>query len=434
MSRRIETISKSKVRSGFVKVENTIAQDLNALSPYAFRLYVSIMSRATDWKINLSFFVNRHMGYRTVLRAAIELRHARYLVKLESRKGDKEASYYAFSRPQSDYEIACLEERTGLAYCAPSAMRESAFAPGDSCRNTNDLAHDPSDPRGSGGTDPLGSGVVTDGAHYKERTKKDDKAHACACAGVNKLTPDKGGFASLAGTPEPAQAGQEVPAGGDCDALPEDDPEAEAEKMALANAAEWVQDEPDGQRTLIAEEVPASDKGLPWPLIKRALKEHCPTLRVIDSGSRRDGMIRKFWRESGQSVGAFEMLARRVEASDFLMARNGHAGHNGKPFGWAWVFSYREREVAGKTEKTPRWQLVLDGLYDNDRQEEIRRSVEERKAKEAAAGPKLSRVMIVGMRQPQFVNLAELFNGQPRYEACGKNDFNDLPEFFDKMN
>ena len=48
-----------------------------------------------------------------------------------------------------------------------------------------------------------------------------------------------------------------------------------------------------------------------------------------------------------------------------------------------------------------------------------------------AAGPKLTKVMNVGTRQPQFVDLKETVNGEPRWKECGNDNYTGLIEVID---
>lgn len=141
-------------------------------------------------------------------------------------------------------------------------------------------------------------------------------------------------------------------------------------------------------------------KTFPWRQVMAITKRIVPEVIMPVNGDRRDHAMKAFWRKHGKAVSAFEVLAEKVRASDYLMARNGHVGNNGKPYSWGWIFSKSKRGVVRAEE-------ILEDKYSN----EAMAFVLERQ-KEAV----LTEVVLVGTSKPTKVNMAELYEGEPRYK------------------
>ena len=143
------------------------------------------------------------------------------------------------------------------------------------------------------------------------------------------------------------------------------------------------------------------------------MRRYVPELNLPVHADRRDAVMKKFWRDRGKTISAFELLAQGVAASDFIMARNGHTGSEGRPYPWSWIFS-----------KTGHGQLradkILAGDYSNDKMSFVLEK-EERVT--------LTKVMRAGAAVD--LNLRELWNGEPRYKLCGEHA-NGLPVVFDR--
>jgi hypothetical protein len=156
-------------------------------------------------------------------------------------------------------------------------------------------------------------------------------------------------------------------------------------------------------------------KDFPWRQIMAAMKRLCPDLTLPTKGEKRDAAMKKFWRDRGKTISCFELLAEKVAASDYLMARNGHTGIQGRRATWSWIFSKNPQGVM-------RADAILDGRYSN----ESMAFVLEKESK-----VKLTKVMRVGSHEPIEVNLAELWEGEPRYKVCGEHLASGLPEVLD---
>ena len=154
-------------------------------------------------------------------------------------------------------------------------------------------------------------------------------------------------------------------------------------------------------------------KTFPWRQIMAVMRRYVPELNLPVHADRRDAVMKKFWRDRGKTISAFELLAQGVAASDFIMARNGHTGSEGRPYPWSWIFA-----------KTGHGQLradkILAGDYSNDKMSFVLEK-EERVT--------LTKVMRAGAAVD--LNLRELWNGEPRYKLCGEHA-NGLPVVFDR--
>jgi len=176
----------------------------------------------------------------------------------------------------------------------------------------------------------------------------------------------------------------------------------------------------EGQGTLPGADVEPDARAFPWREVCAIFKAYVPEVTMPDRGSRRDAGIKAFWRKHGKATGVFNLLAQRVAESDWLMARNGHDGCQGRPYSWGWIFAKDQR---GEW----RCDRIMAGDFDNDRM----KFVLEKKAK--AAGPVLTRVMLPGDRKWTEVNLEEkLPDGSARYRVVGEHVANGLPEVLDR--
>lgn len=160
-------------------------------------------------------------------------------------------------------------------------------------------------------------------------------------------------------------------------------------------------------------------KDFPWRQIMGALARIVPAVKMPVAGARRDVAMKQFWRKHGKTIGCFEALAARVAASDYLMARAGHTGQNGRPFTWGWIFSKNERGEL-------RADAIMEGGYSTS----AMAFVLEKQA--AAAAPKTKRVVLVGTSTPVEVMIDEkLGDGSPRYRACDETK-NGCPVYLDR--
>jgi hypothetical protein len=180
--------------------------------------------------------------------------------------------------------------------------------------------------------------------------------------------------------------------------------------LALAES-----DGPQATMTLVlTNDIDGKHKNFPWHQVMGAMKRICPEMNLPQKAEQRDIVMRNFWRKRGKTVGAFELLAQKVHDSDYLMARNGHKGKDGRPFPWSWIFSKNSKGGL-------RADAIMDGEYSTEKMAFI---IEKENA------VKLTKVMLSGATEPTQVNLAEKHAGGLRYRACGQH-MNSLPKVID---
>ena len=170
--------------------------------------------------------------------------------------------------------------------------------------------------------------------------------------------------------------------------------------------------------TLAAEDDADREK-FPWSFMVSALKRIVPEMAPPTKGAGYDWVMRQFWTRRGKTVSCFERLAETVQASDFLMGRNGHSGNAGKPYSWGWIFSKRGKDNRVGADR------IMDGEFSNERMAWVPR----KRAQQAA--PKLT-LAITGMPEcPEEINLAELWEGKPRFRVVCHHPISGLPEVCD---
>jgi hypothetical protein len=199
---------------------------------------------------------------------------------------------------------------------------------------------------------------------------------------------------------------------GDLAAMEEEQRAREAEGSASGSSA-------PADLLLDSEDDPKG-KSFPWRQVMGALARIVPEVKMPTNGDRRDIAMKAFWRKHNKTVGCFEMLAEKVRASDYLMARNGHKGNDGKPYSWGWIFGRNAKNEV-------RADVIMAGGYST----ESMAFVLEVQAK--AAAPKMTKVMVPGGSTPFEVNLAEIFEGEPRYKQCDTHP-NGTPIVIDYKN
>jgi hypothetical protein len=158
-------------------------------------------------------------------------------------------------------------------------------------------------------------------------------------------------------------------------------------------------------------------RGFPWRQMMGVVKRIVPEVMMPPKGYRGDWVMRRFWKERGKTVRCFELLAEKVKESDFIMARNVHTGNAGKPYSWGWIF-----------DKDKKGRVRADRIMDDEFSNEKMAFVPAARAKEAA--PKLTRVILGMPNCPEELNLAELWNGKPRYRVVATHPCG-LPEVTD---
>ena len=132
-------------------------------------------------------------------------------------------------------------------------------------------------------------------------------------------------------------------------------------------------------------------------------------------------MIRAFWIKNGKSMGVLELLAHKLAASDYLMARGRFTVENGvqrSHVSWGWVF---DKDKHGQL----RAQKVIEGFYDNEKMNGIWDSKEREAAERAQRERKKTKCMDLN-NKIVWVYLDEQWNGGPRYSQYGEHA-NGLP-------
>jgi hypothetical protein len=160
-----------------------------------------------------------------------------------------------------------------------------------------------------------------------------------------------------------------------------------------------------------------SSKQFPWRQVMGAMKRICPTMGLPEKADRRDAVMRNFWKKRGRTVGCFEVLARRVQESDYLMARNGHTGKDGHAVSWSFIFSKNAKGVL-------RCDAIMD---DNAYSNETMAFLIENKPKSVVK----TRVILAGVQEPQMVDLTELHYGKPRYVSMN-SEMGGFPNYLDR--
>lgn len=191
---------------------------------------------------------------------------------------------------------------------------------------------------------------------------------------------------------------------------------AAMEEERQARASETASRVPPADLALVSEDDPKG-KDFPWRQVMGALARIVPEVKMPTKGDRRDVAMKNFWRKHNKTVGCFELLAQKVRASDYLMARNGHKGQDGKPYSWGWIFGRNAKNEC-------RADVIMDGGYSTD----AMAFVLEVQAK--ATAPKMTKVMAPGGSTPFEVNLAEIYEGEPRYKVCDTHP-NGMPVVID---
>ena len=168
-------------------------------------------------------------------------------------------------------------------------------------------------------------------------------------------------------------------------------------------------------------EGPEKKGEVPWRMFAGLFKRVVPEITMPGGAERRDHTIRAFWAKNGKSMGVLEMLAQKLAASDYLMARGRFAVEHGvkrSHVSWGWVF---EKHKDGKLKA----QKILDGDYDNERMNAVWDRNERFAAERAQRERKKTKCMDLN-NKIVWVYLDEQWNGAPRYSQYGEHA-NGLP-------
>jgi hypothetical protein len=205
-----------------------------------------------------------------------------------------------------------------------------------------------------------------------------------------------------------------APADAGCDSSADTGMDPEELASYLQTTTPGTKTEAQADALLLKSEDDPGGKDFPWRPIMAAMRRILPELELPTKGDRRDVAMKLWWRSHGKTVGAFEMLAEKVRASDYLMARNGHEGRNGRPFPWSWIFA---KDRQGRLRAT----RIMEDAFTN----EAMAFVLEKKS-----AAKLTKVMLTSSTAPVEVDLAEKWQGEPRYRVVGTHA-NGCPEVID---
>lgn len=419
-------IHRTNLESGFLKVSNRLAQDYEIMSATAFGWLVRILTRPQDWRLTLASLVCSHHGRDGIRASFQELRAAGFIVALNRRAqgGGRWATveYHVFDVPQTPAQIKQIAADQGCEFLpvpVQSSSRPLAAARNPSVsEEVGEFTVDPeTDYSGAGypgdGYPPPGKANSTKTEEKKDRTDKrmipkgiiptaDAADSIDADSGLNPgdlalLERNQEEDASLSESEPPYVP----PAPLAPPAIPRPAPAAELELKC--------EDEPDG-------------KTFPWRQLMVAVKKIVPEVVMPNRGAaRRDHAMKGFWRRHGRTVGCFELLAKLVSESDYLMAHGGHTGNQGRPYSWGWIFSKNEKGELRADE-------IMNGKYSTERMAFVLKKQAE------AAQPKKTKCYLYGSTSsaPSEIDLSEkLDNGSLRYRLCEETK-NGLPVYLNR--
>lgn len=394
-------INRTDHAEGFVKIGNGMAQDYDTLSASAFGWLVRILSRPPTWALNLESLRCKHHGRDSIRNSMMELRRAGYVVACTRRTHGRFATveYHVFDSPRSLAQISAICAQTGTIFNPPDEVVETSAAE----HGSGTVVGLP----GAGDPDAIKTETYKDGVVCSSFSKENEPA--ADATGV--IDGDHYGLnpGDLAAATEGAMECEETtpahtPASSPSQA--QNVAHAQAEGLPLALQSE---DEPDG-------------KTFPWRQLMSTVKRIVPQVVMPTAGARRDHVMKQFWRKHGKTVGCFELLAEKVAASDYLMARGGHTGNNGRPYSWGWIFSKSDKGLLRADE-------IMTGGYSTESMAWIL----EKKAK--AAAPKLTKVYLHGSSNPKEVCLTEKLTGEfahiDRYQRIEGETKSGLPVYLD---
>jgi len=352
-------ISRKTKTSNFTMLENALLRN-KALSFKARGILAHLLSHAEGWRIRMAELINSSPDGETAIRSGVaELIAAGYMtrevIRNENRSRILGWQYRVFEEP-----VTTL----GFSTSSNSTSRKSRP------KNTND-------PK-------------------KNIAKNTEESADTSLRSVSAAKP-----AGFDGQEEGRIDEQELA-----------DYNAACEAIDSGNAEGVVSIQPGLELTGEEEQ---GGKQFPWRQITGAVLRILPQLQFRMRADRRDFRMKQFWRKHGKTVGSFEVLARKVSESDFLMARNGHKGQHdgGKPYPWAWIFDVGNDGLL-------RAEKIMNDDYSNERMAFV---LEKRKEK------KLTKVKMATSSDPVMVDMDEQWNGEPRYRAYGT--VNGLPDVVD---
>ena len=384
-------INRTDHADRFVKIGNDLAQDYDTLSATAFGWLVRILSRPPTWALNMESLACRHHGRHSIRASMLELRAAGFVVACTRHAPGKFATveYHVFDQPQTAAQIQALCEKHGaklvpLPAAALAARRQPSVAGSTAVRKSD-----------SGKPNAIKTERKKDGED--KRVVSYETTPAASATGL--IDEDDSGL----------NAGDLALLERDREESARDDKHQTDSALLLPEAptlALQSEDEPDGQT-------------FPWRQLMATVKRIVPEVVMPSGAARRDHLMKQFWRKHGRTVGCFELLAQKVAASDYLMARGGHTGNSGRPYSWGWIFSKDSKNQL-------RADLIMAGGYSTEGMLWLL----EKRAKEAA--PKIKKVYLVGASNPVEIDpAATMTDGRPRYRLCEETR-GGLPVYLDR--
>lgn len=366
------TIHRKLKSERFTSLDNELLRNIK-LSFRARGMLAHLLSYPAGWRVHMSNLISEEDGRHSVRSGLKELIERRYLFRRRTQDTAGRLvgwTYLVFEEPVSD-ELAT------------KLLTEGRFSPlgGFTEGRFTDV-----------GQSPL---IKTDDYKDGVYSRKSDSLRESDGSAV--AAPDFIGDGLTPADIAAAQAEEE---------------ERQSEAIAVVEPAQPL---PAQQAVFGLKSEDEGTKTFPWRQIMAVLARHCPDLKSPKTGDRRDAAMKKFWRDHGKTVGCFELLAQKVAASDFLMARNGHTGKEGRPYSWGWIF---EKNAKGMC----RAEAIMEGGYSTEAMTFVLEKAENKKA---------TRVLVVGKSQPTEANLKEIWNGEPRYRVCGESVVFGVPEVID---
>jgi len=393
-----ELVHRTNHQTDYLRVSNRLAQDYDILSAESFGWLVRFLSRPKDWRICVQSCICRHHGKSQLYRVIRELREARFIVSIEFRNdfGHRTAvANHIFDQPQSDDQIAEFCVKQAGIYMKPISQdpisRNPISRKSDTTKDSIIKRTDKTKAvllRNTAGTpvSVVPEAVISGNASATEQAEAEEQAEYEAMA--RKAAQEDGRGLS------PSRA----------------DETFQARTVGLVATAEAQvsfglksDDEPNG-------------KDFPYGRLSKILERELPMMKMKSGAHVRDAAMKRWWRAKGKVVGSFELLAQKINASDFLMARNGHTGRGGKPYSWSWFF---DKRGDGRV----RADVVIEDGYSNEAMAFVLVK---------AATVKLTKVMRPGYRDAFEVDLNEMWNGEKRYILCkDPHIVTGLPEVID---
>jgi len=370
----------------YTVVDNSVMND-TSISFQAKGLFAYLWGRPVDWMVRLEHLVtvgtDKHTSIRNTLN---ELIAANYLRRVIIRDGEGKVTRW-------DYIIFRKTEETE-EYDATLRFHTSGL--------------------------PTSSKAPTTKQGYNKTLSRPNKSISFQdIDGTSQPSVPAASFSGRASASDQAEHEEQA----ECEAI--------AQKEAAANERGSLHSRPDRtapMRTVgpvgtaetqagfsLKTEDDSSGHDFPWPQLTAIVKHELPDMKIPRGAPVRDAVMKRWWSAKGKVVGSFELLAQKISASDYLMARNGHTGRGGRPYPWSWYF-----------DKRPDGRVRADVVIEDGYSTEAMAFVLVK-----AAAVKLTKVMRPGHRDPFEVNLDEMWNGEKRYIVCKESHHTGLPEVID---